>query len=201
MAAMDFFFFYGSTYTYLSVMRIEELTSAAGVAVNWRPFNVRQLMQEMENVPFANKPVKLSYMWRDLERRASKHGISFTEPPAYPVDPDLLANRVGVVAAEGGWCPEYTRASYQAWFLENKPLGVDENVETVLRSLSKDPKEIIERANSADIVMKYEKETDVARKLGIFGSPTFAVNGEIFWGDDRLEDALECRARAAPAKA
>jgi 2-hydroxychromene-2-carboxylate isomerase len=124
-------------------------------------------------------------------RRAAKHGIPFTEPPGYPVDPDLLANRVGLVAAEQGWCPEYTKASYPAWFLENKPIGVGTNTQAVLRSLEKDPKEIIERANSEEIIARYAEETDVTRQLGIFGTPTFVVNGEIFWGDDRLEDALE----------
>lgn len=193
MLSMDFFFFYGSTYTYLTVMRIEELALAAGVSVRWRPFSVRELMIEMENHPFADKPAKSAYMWRDVERRAAKHGISFTQPPDYPVDPDLLANRVGMVAAEDGWCPEYTKASYQAWFLENKPLGVRANIEAVLLSLKKNPKEVIERANSKEINARYAEQTDVARQLGVFGTPTFVVDEEIFWGDDRLEDALEWR--------
>ena len=67
-----FFFFFGSTYTYLSVMRIAKQASAAGVAVRWRPFSVRQIMTEMDNIPFAKKPVKAAYMWRDIERRAAR---------------------------------------------------------------------------------------------------------------------------------
>ena len=189
-ASIDFFFFYGSTYTYLSVMRIEQAAAEAGVDVNWRPFNVRAIMLEMDNIPFATKPAKAAYMWRDLERRAARYGIDYRRQPQYPVDPDLLANRVGVLAADEGWCPDYTKASYRAWFLEDRPLGVDDNVEHVLRSLDKDPAAVIDAANADDTVQRLEDETAAARALGIFGSPTFAVDGEIFWGDDRLEDAL-----------
>src|ERR687884_1789775 len=99
---MDFFFFYGSTYTYLTAMRIEEVTARGGVEVRWRPFNVRQIMIEQNNIPFRGKPVKTRYMWRDLERRAARHGLPFVKEPPYPVDPDNLANRVGVLAADEG---------------------------------------------------------------------------------------------------
>ncbi len=192
---LDFFFYFGSTYTYLTVMRIEEVAHKAGVGVRWRPFNVRQIMIEMDNIPFRTKPIKAKYMWRDLERRAARFGIPFPEPPEYPVDPEGLANRVGTVAAQRGWCPDYTRASYRAWFLENKPLGVPEHVTEVLASLGKAPDEIIALAESSDARARYDAETNEARRLGIFGSPTFVIGEEIFWGDDRLEDALEWSAR------
>ncbi len=195
---LDFFFFYGSTYTYLTVFRIEKLASAANVSLRWRPINVRDLMVEMDNIPFAKKPIKAAYMWRDIERRAARHSLPFAKPSVYPVDPNLVANRVGVVAAEQGWCPEYTRASYEAWFLRDKAIGVDDNLEQVLTSLGKDPDQVLGLANSDRIKSKFDEETDVARQLSIFGSPTFAVDEEIFWGDDRLEDALEWISAVSP---
>lgn len=188
---LDFFFFYGSTYTYLTVMRMEEAAARAGVEVRWRPFDVRQIMIEQDNIPFRDKPVKRRYMWRDIERRATRHGIPFGRIPTYPVDPDLLANRVGVVSAAEGWCPEYSRAIYRAWFLEDRPPGEPEGLGEILHSLGKDPDAVISRANSQEIRDKYDAETDLARDMGIFGSPTFVAGGEIFWGDDRLEDAFE----------
>ena len=173
---LDFFFFYGSTYTYLTVMRIEKLTEAAGVTVRWRPINLRQIMIEMDNIPFVQQPV-------------------------YPVEPDLLASRVGVVAAEQGWCPEYTKETYRAWFLENKGAGMGNNVEEALSALSKDPHEIVGLANSDRIKERLQAETDAAKALGVFGSPTFAVGDEIFWGDDRLEEALDWCRSAQPQAA
>ncbi len=188
---LDFFFFYGSTYTYLTVMRIEQAAARAGVEVRWRPFNVREIMIEQNNIPFRGKPVKMRYMWRDIERRAARHGIPFSGVPTYPVDPDSLANRVGVVSEIEGWCPEYTKATYRAWFLEDKPPGDPVHLGSILRALGKDPEALMALANSQEIREKYDAETSVAREMGIFGSPTFVVGGEIFWGDDRLEDALE----------
>ncbi len=190
MAAVDFFFYYGSTYTYLSVMRAEAAAAEAGVELRWRPFNVRAIMIEQDNIPFRTKPVKLAYMWRDLERRARGYGIEWRAIPPYPIDPDGLANRVGVVAAEEGWCPDYTKAAYRAWFLDGQALGAEGTVEPILEGLGQDPKRVIETADSERIRAVFESETQQARDMGIFGSPTFVIGGEIFWGDDRLEDAL-----------
>lgn len=193
---LDFFFFYGSTYTYLTVMRIEEAAARAGVEVRWRPFNVREIMLEQDNIPFRGKPVKMRYMWRDIERRAGRYGIPFTRIPTYPVDPENLANRVGIVSAMEGWCPQYTKAAYRAWFLEDKPPGDPEHLASILAALGRDPVAVVSRADSQEIQARYDAETDAARSTGIFGSPTFVVGDEIFWGDDRLEDALEwCRSR------
>jgi 2-hydroxychromene-2-carboxylate isomerase len=188
---LDLFFFYGSTYTYLTVMRVEQAAARAGVEVRWRPFNVREIMLEQNNIPFRDKPVKMRYMWRDIERRAARYGIPFDKIPPYPVDPESLGNRVGVVAATEGWCPEYTKATYRAWFLEDKPPGDPEHLVPILESLGKDPDAVLSQADSQEIRHVYDSETDTARERGIFGSPTFVVGEEIFWGDDRLEDALE----------
>lgn len=193
---LDFFLSLASTYTYLSVNRAEELATSAGVVLRWRPFGVRTIMTEQNNRPFAGKPVKLAYMWRDLERRARRHGIPFASIPQYPVDADGLANRVATVAALEGWCPEFAKASYEAWFLEGHDPGGVENLSKALLRTGRDPGAIIARANSPDIHEKFAGETDVARALGIFGSPTFVCGNELFWGDDRLEDAIDwCRSQ------
>jgi 2-hydroxychromene-2-carboxylate isomerase len=188
--ALDFFFFYGSTYTYLTAMRIEETAARAGVSVRWRPFNVRQIMIEQNNIPFRGKPMKMRYMWRDIERRAAHYGIPYLKEPPYPVDPENLANRVGVLAATQGWCPAYTKATYRAWFIDGKGPGDPDEVAALLNGLGKDAGAVIAEANGQAVRDKYDAETEAARTLGIFGSPTFVVNDEVFWGDDRLDDAL-----------
>lgn len=187
---LDFFFFYGSTYTFLSVLRISKLAKAAEVKLRWRPFNVRQIMIEMDNRPFASKPIKSSYMWRDIERRAALHSIPFKGSPKFPADPDLMANKVGIVAAEQGWCPEYSVASYESWFLKNQPLGEINSLIEILALLGKNVGAVLEEATSEKTAKIYDAETEVAKELGIFGSPTFASDTEIFWGDDRLEEAI-----------
>lgn len=188
---LDFFYFLGSTYTYLAVSRAEQLADRHGVVLRWRPFSVRTIMREQNNVPFAGKPTKLKYMWRDVQRRALHYGMPFDSPPRYPVDADELANRVATVAAIEGWCPAFTKAAYGLWFQENKDPGEVAHLSEILSRIGKAPAEVIARANSQAVRDQYDSETDVARNLGIFGSPTFAVGAEIFWGDDRLEDAIE----------
>lgn len=187
---LDFFFFYGSIHTYLSVMRIDGLAAAARIEIRWRPFNLREILIEQGNTSFARNPVRLNYNWRDIERRAARMGIAFAGRPPYPVDPELLALRVGVLAAAEDWCPEYTKATFRAWFLESKPSGLPGSVEEVLTGLGKPSREILARAMTPEVDERLKAETDAARQLGIFGSPTFAAGTEIFWGDDRLEDAI-----------
>ena len=195
---VDFFFFIGSTYTYLAVNRVEALARREGVALRWRPFNVRAIMIEQNNRPFVGKPVKMQYMWRDVERRAQRHGIAFRSIPDYPVDPDGLANRIATIAAEEGWCPAYVKATYDAWFLENKAPGDEAHARSVLTQLGKEADAVLQRADSQAVRAALDAETDEARRLGIFGSPTFACGHEIFWGDDRFEDAIDW-AKSHPA--
>ena len=197
MSEVEFFLFPGSTYSYLSVMRISDVAARAGVTVRWRPFNVRAIMVEMDNRFLAGrldgKPVKYRYMWRDIERRAARHGTPFTTHPAHPVDPEAL---VSLVAAEEGWCEDFLRASYTAWFLEHRSPGTGEVTQQVVATLGRDADAVVARAASPEITAKMASETDEARRLGIFGSPSFVVGTELFWGDDRLEEAIEWAQRS-----
>jgi 2-hydroxychromene-2-carboxylate isomerase len=188
---LDFFLFLGSTYTYLAVNRAEQVAARAGIALRWRPFSVRSIMFEQNNRPFVGKPVKLSYMWRDLERRAQRHRIPFNSIPDYPNDPAELASRVATVAAMEGWCPQFARAAYALWFMENKDPGNIEHLGPVIESLGKNAAQVVSRADGQEVRNQYAAETQLARSLGIFGSPTFVYRNEVFWGDDRLEDAID----------
>lgn len=187
---LDFYFFIGSTYTYLAVQRGAELAARHGVTLAWRPFSLRTLLHEQNNVPFVGKPFKLRYMWRDLERRAARHGIPFEGIPPYPIDPEELANRVATLASLEGWCADFARAAYRTWFLEKRDPGHEDALRPVLVQLGRNPDDCFRRADSAEVRDAYASNTASARELGIFGSPTFACGTELFWGDDRLEDAL-----------
>jgi 2-hydroxychromene-2-carboxylate isomerase len=189
MKQIDFFYFFGSGYAYLSVMRIDRLAKQSGVSVRWRPFNVRTVMAE-NNIALGTQAAKVKYMWRDVERRAATHGVSYVRAPIWPTDPDLLANRVAMVAAEEGWCEAYTVASFRAWYLEGMELGSRVHLEHVLAPLGQDVDQVTAKADEPRAHERLKAETDAARNYGIFGSPAFVVDGETFWGDDRLEEAL-----------
>jgi hypothetical protein len=100
---IDFWFTMGSTYSYLSVMRLEKLAAESGIRFRWRPFHLLLILQEMKHVPFADKPAKMSYMWRDLGRRAAMHGIETSLPAPYPPKQSVMANLVALIGMRQGW--------------------------------------------------------------------------------------------------
>ncbi len=191
MPSFDFWFSIGSTYSFLTVHRIDAESMAAGIDVRWRPFSVRALMQEMNNIPFAGKPAKEQYMWRDLQRRAERLGIALDVPVAYPLSHFDRANRIAIIASQEGWCESYVKAAYRYWMLEGMPAGDEPNLRACFEDLDQSYERVVELADTAEIDAAYRDATAAARALGIFGSPSFVVNGtELFWGDDRLEDAI-----------
>ena len=191
---IDFWFTVGSTYTYLTVNRLASVEAATGVRFRWRPYNAREIMQEMNNVPFATKPIKLAYMWRDLQRRAALYGIPINAPAPYPLTEFDLASRVAVLAAKEGWCPAYVRASYRRWFIDGHPAGSEPIFRKALPKPDRIPRELFRWQSPTRSGMP-TPATDEARRLGIFGAPTFVTRGELFWGDDRLDDALAWHAQ------
>jgi 2-hydroxychromene-2-carboxylate isomerase len=197
---IDFFFFIGSVYAYLASQRISGLALQAGVAVNWRPFSVRDIMVEQNNLP-RNQPAKMAYIWRDSERRARQDGVPYVGKPPYPIDPDQRANRVATFARTEGWCEDFSTAAFRTWFLDGVTVGSPGTIEPIVEALGRDPAQVLARADDDDIRALYAAETDVARKAGGFGSPTFIVDGEMFWGDDRLEEAIAWAAGEHPAQA
>jgi 2-hydroxychromene-2-carboxylate isomerase len=147
-------------------------------------------MREMNNVPFATKPIKLAYMWRDVERRASRYGLAIKVPAPYPLKEFDRANRVGIVGQTEGWCADYVRATYHRWFVLGEEAGSEPNLSASLTEIGQDPARVIPLAGSEAIERAYEAATEEARLLKIFGAPTFVTRGELFWGDDRLDDAI-----------
>jgi len=189
-AAIDFWFSTGSTYTYLTVARLPALAATEGVRFNWRPFSVRAIMREQNNIPFAGKPVKTAYMWRDIERRAAMYGLKAKVPVPYPLKEFDLAHKLAILGLAEGWGIAYLQASYRRWFVDGQEPGLEPNLSASLAEAGKDAARCVERAGGDDIAERYDAATQEAKQLGIFGSPTFAVQGELFWGDDRLADAL-----------
>ena len=187
---IDFWISIGSTYSYLSVMRIDDVAKANGIKFRWRSFSVRSIMIEQNNIPFRDKPVKMNYMWRDIARRAQMYDLPARLPAPYPLREFDLANKVAIVGEDTDWGKAYIQAAYRRWFQEAQEPGSEPNLSDSLREVGQHPDAIIAQARSAQVERRYQQATLEAKSLGIFGSPTFVVNGEMFWGDDRLDDAI-----------
>ena len=191
MKEIEFWFSIGSTYTYLSVTRLKEVEQKYEVKFSWQPFSVRKIMLEMDNVPFPpTKKVKADYMWRDIERRANSYGFEAKVPAPYPLKEFNLANKIAVIGMQEGWCSDYVIVTYRRWFVAGLEPGSEPNVSESLREIDQDPERALELAADDNIHKAYLSQTEQAQTKRIFGSPSFIVDGELFWGDDRLEDAV-----------
>jgi len=190
---LEFWFDFGSTYSYVSAARIEGEAEAAGVPVSWEPFLLGPIFKEQgwDDSPFNVYPAKGRYMWRDLERLCDGYGIPFARPTRFPRS-GLLAARVACLAgaASEPWLPDFCLAVFRANFAEDREIGDPEEVRAILNSLDLPGRELVERAGTPENKRLLRDRTSRAGELGIFGAPSFVIGGELFWGNDRLVDAL-----------
>ena len=192
MADVDFFFSIGSTYTYLSVTRILDVEKKHQIKFNWKPFSVREIMKEMNNIPFPKDKInKVNYMWRDIERRAEGYGFSAKTPVPYPLSEFDLANQIAILGLEKEWGVNFVIHTYKKWFQEGKEPAIEPSISEVCKELGLHKEDIINEAQTDLVKNKYKQNTNLAREYKIFGSPSFVVNNELFWGDDRMEDAIK----------
>ncbi|HEX7968821.1 MAG TPA: 2-hydroxychromene-2-carboxylate isomerase [Stellaceae bacterium] len=190
-ATVAFWYEFASTYSYPAALRIERLATSAGVIIAWRPFLLGPIFagQGWSDSPFNLYPAKGRYMWRDLERICAGEGLPLRRPSVFPRN-SLLAARAALVAAEEGWCAEFTRAVYRANFAEDRDIAAAEVIGAIVAALGREAPAVLARAQSPEIKARLKAQTEEAMALGIFGAPSFTVDDELFWGNDRLEQAL-----------
>jgi 2-hydroxychromene-2-carboxylate isomerase len=189
--SLQFWFEFASTYSYLSVERIAPLAAAAGVVLEWRPFLLGPIFaqQGWNDSPFNIYPAKGRYMWRDMERLCRKYAIPFRLPSQFPRG-GLLAARVARLLQQSPAGPDFVRAVYRANFSEDRDIADPATIAAILEALGQDASATIATATSAAGKDSLRQQSDQAVRLGIFGAPSFVAAGELFWGNDRLEDAL-----------
>ena len=191
MPKIEFWLEYASTYSYLSVARIGPLTDAIGVEIEWQPFWLFPVREEQNlPAPFPEGSARTRYMWLDLERRAKRLQLPYRRPEVYPFN-SLQIARIAFVAAREGWCRDFTEAAFRLHWTEGVLMPTSENLTVALTSSGQDPSRVQAVAASPEVKDAFKQQTTRALERGIFGSPSFVVNGELFWGDDRLEAALE----------
>lgn len=199
MKTLTFWYEFASTYSYLSAMRIEALAEEYGVDIHWRPFLLGPIFagQGWDNSPFNIYPVKGKYMWRDMARRCEKYGIPLTLPTADFIWPRMTvkAARVAIFGLEEGWGREFTRLVYKAQFADHDDITDEGLLRALIRKAGGDADHALKAADMDEIKGHLRANTDEAIDRGLFGAPSFTIGDELFWGDDRLEDALEWAAK------
>jgi 2-hydroxychromene-2-carboxylate isomerase len=198
---MELWFDLASNYSYLTLMRIDALAEEAGVKVRWEPFLLGPIFESFgwNSSPFVLQKKKGAYVWKDMERQAAKYGLPWRKPARFPQN-TVLPVRVALLGRDEPWMHPFCRAMARANFAEDRDISAVETVGEVLESLSLPAAAILARVQSPEEKPKLRAQVERARALGIFGAPTLFVDGEMYWGNDRLEDALEAARARAPMR-
>ncbi|KNY08217.1 2-hydroxychromene-2-carboxylate isomerase [Achromobacter piechaudii] len=197
---MQMWFDFASPYSYLAIERVEALAEEAGVRVDLRPFLLGPIFQAQgwNDTPFRLFPGKGAYMMRDIARLADKYGVVYNRPRLFP-RMSVLPARIALMGQDQAWCRDFCVAVFRANFQHDLDIQAEDVVHDLLTDLSLDADALIARAKSEAAKEALRRQVDRARDLGLFGAPTFFVGTEMFWGNDRLEDALQWARRPVAA--
>ena len=196
-AILEFWFELASTYSYLAAMRIESLAEAARVEVRWRPFLLGPIFrsQGWDTSPFNIYKAKGRYMWRDMERLAGSQGLTLVRPDPFPQS-SLLAARAALTTAVAPRINEFSRNIFLAEFALGQNISDPEVLSGIAHDLGLNGRSMLSEANSASVKERVRSVTAEGQERGVFGAPSFITHdGELFWGNDRLEQAAEWAAR------
>ena len=188
---LEFWFEFASPYSYLSVMRIEDAARQHRVRITWKPFLLGPILRDlgMRSEPISDQKEKGAYMWQDLPRQARKYGLAWTQPTTFP-RVGVLPARVALLGAEQPWIGEFCRRVMELNFVLDREMNQPEPIARILGDLGLSAPEILEEAQADPNKNRLREQTEKARAKGIFGAPNFFVGSEMFWGNDRLDDAL-----------
>lgn len=188
----DFWFEFASTYSFLAAERIEALAMARGVGLRWRPFLLGPIFraQGYTTTPFLVHEAKGRYMWRDMERWCERLGLPFVRPATFPLN-GLAAARVALALPDDAR-PAFTKAVYRRAFCEGLDIADETLIADIVRTIDVELEPAFAAARTDLVKHALRRQTETAATLGIFGAPTLVTaDGELFWGNDRLEEALD----------
>jgi 2-hydroxychromene-2-carboxylate isomerase len=189
---VEFFFDYGSPFSYLADTQLAALAQRRGATIVYRPMLLGAVLKETGNASPMAVPAKGRYMGVELQRWARHYGVPFAANRFFPINTMRLM-RGAVAAQQMGCFTDYHRAIYPTFWVDSANLGEPEVIRSVLVKAGLDADLILARIEEPDIKEQLRLNTEEAVRRGVFGAPTFFVGEEMFWGNDRLlfvEEAL-----------
>jgi 2-hydroxychromene-2-carboxylate isomerase len=188
---IEFWFEFGSSYSYLSVMRIEDAARRHDVRIVWQPFLLGPIFRAlgMENSPFVLQPEKGAYVWQDMARQCRKYGLKRTQPSTFP-RLGVLPLRLALLGTAQAWIGAFCCRVMELNFVLDQDINDPGPLAQILAELGLPAAELMAQAQSEPVKLRLRQQTESARQKGVFGAPSFFVGSEMFWGNDRLDDAL-----------
>lgn len=182
---LEFYFDYGSPYSYLADTQVEAIAERTGSTLVRKPMLLGGVFKSTGNHSPAELPAKSAWSAFDMPMWASHYGVPFRRNPHFPIN--TLALMRGAVAAQmDGLFEAYHPAVYRAMWVEGRNLNDIKEVVAVLASAGLDPKAFGNRIQDQDVKDGLKARTDEAVGRGVFGAPTCFVGDRMFFGNDRL---------------
>lgn len=185
---IDFYFDYSSPYGYIAAMKIDELAEKYGRTVNWKPILLGAVFKMTGAKPLTSLPLKGNYALIDIARSARFHGLAYKHPSKFPIAGQAPSRAFyWVNERDPELARKLARTLYQALFVDDRDISSPEVTADVAATLGLVRDEVLAALNDPALKEKLKNEVDAAIARGIFGSPYFVIDGEVFWGVDRFE--------------
>jgi 2-hydroxychromene-2-carboxylate isomerase len=184
--AVEFLFDFGSPTTYLAYKQLPKIASRHGARIVWTPILLGAVFKATGNSSPAMVPAKARYMNSDLARFAKRYNVVLNFNTHFPVN-TLSLMRGAVAYQQTNQFDIYVNAMFDAMWAHPRNLNGPGEVTHVLRDIGIRPDDFMARIEHVDVKEKLKANTEAAVARGVFGAPTFFVNGEMFFGQDRLD--------------
>lgn len=193
---VDFYFDFSSPYGYFAAARIDALAARHGRNTNWRPILLGAVFKITGQRPLPAIPMKGSYAAHDLTRSARWFGLPFRMLGKFPVAAVAPCRAYyWLLDRDPAAAKTLAQALFRAYFVEDRDISSAEITANVAAKLGHDREAVLQAVNDPAVKERLKAEVDGAIERGVFGSPYIIVDGEPFWGSDRLDQVEQWLAR------
>jgi len=183
---IEFYYDFSSPYTYIASTRIEKICEDNGAELEWKPFLLGGVFNEIGSIPAVQIDNKFRYLRQDFEESASYYGADFNFPELFPLN-SVRSMRGAFAALEQNKLVEYNHEMFRLYWTEGIDLSKAEILGEAVSKIGIDPEWFVNRIAEQEIKDKLREETNIAVERGVFGAPTMFVDEKMFWGNDRLD--------------
>jgi 2-hydroxychromene-2-carboxylate isomerase len=183
---VEFYYDFSSPYTYIASMRIEKICEDNGAELEWKPFLLGGVFNEIGSTPALQIDNKFSYIKNDTIDSAKHYGVDFKFPEFFPLN-SVRSMRGAFAAQEKGKLVEYNHEMFRLYWTQGVDLSKAEILGEAVSKIGIDAEWFVNRIAEQEIKDKLRDETNIAIERGVFGAPTMFLNEKMFWGNDRLD--------------